>query len=130
MEHENNITIDEWNRLVGEIDGPQSTFQDYVNVDDEVQISGLLTEDEIISNNNNNLVEQEDDVEEDEQCEVNFHEKVTKNDAENALATLHKFFEVSHCDRTAFDKIYDLEAMVDKTSAFAQKKLTDYFNKI
>lgn len=136
IELENEVEIgpsyDEWAKLVSHdttdnVSTP--TFEDFVQIDDDVTTAGEYTDDDIVQNCVNTCTDEND---EDEASQShNLDRKADKNpkkqEALKALETLHKFFECAEVDQTIFDKIYELEKHAQNVKTESQKKLTDFF---
>ena len=116
-----------WDKLFDNDADQQPSFEDYINVDREVHVTGTLTDEDILLSY---VEHEEQDETNDEKCDDAI-KKVTKNDAQKALVMLHKYLEMAgRCNKTAFYKIYDLETIIDYSNEYTQKKLTNYFNKV
>nr|CAD7460027.1 unnamed protein product [Timema tahoe] len=86
----------EWNQIIAACSSNendhQPTFEDFVRMDDDVLVLEELTDDDIIPEFLE--IEQEEEEEGCETCEDEPLERVSKRDAEKALETLHKYFEI------------------------------------
>ncbi|XP_046484215.1 tigger transposable element-derived protein 6-like [Neodiprion pinetum] len=108
-EEENCETLAEWNQITAcssNENEQQPTFEGFVQMEDDVLVSEELTDDDIVSGCS--LVIEEDE----EGCETceETSDRVSKRDAEKALETLHKYFELSNIDNPdKFDQIYAIE---------------------
>lgn len=97
------------------------TFEEYVNVDENLIVTGLLS-----NGGDSELYEEDDCV-----CE-----RVNVNEARTALNKLKTFFEKSDISdknlNDAFSSIYQIDNLLDQQvlSYVKQKKITDYFSKI
>ncbi|KAK9882817.1 hypothetical protein WA026_023328 [Henosepilachna vigintioctopunctata] len=101
-------------------------------IDDDVTTAGEYTDDDIVQNCVKTCTDGNDSEDETDQ----FHnvereqEKIPKKqDALNALETLHRFFEYAAIiDQTIFDKIYELEKHTQNVETETPLKLTDFFH--
>lgn len=121
-------TLAEWNQIIAACSSneneQQPTFEDFVHMDDDVLVSEELTDDDIVSACSLVIEEEEEGC---ETCEETL-ERVSKRDAEKALETLHKYFELSNIDNPdIFDQIYAIEKHLETTNTLIQTNITDFF---
>lgn len=119
VELENEVEVgpsyDEWAVLVShntDVDESTPTFEDFVRIDDHVSTSGEYTDDDLVQICVSPWTDGDDSEDEASQSHIldREMEKIpNKQEALNALETLHKFFEHTAVDRTVFDIIYELQ---------------------
>lgn len=124
---------EEWIKLVPhETNMITPTFEDFVQIDEDVVTAGEHTDDDIINNCVSSFTDGNNSEEEADGSEIldpEIRSIPKKQEALNALETLHQFFEYSAAvDKTIFDKIYELEKHVHNAKTETQKKVTDFFN--
>lgn len=115
------LTDGEWAKVVSEdVNGSTNTVEDHVQIDEDVDTSGEQTDEDIIENCVNTFTERNESDDEDEPdltMDMNPEIIPKKHKALNALESIHKFFDFSTViDEGIFDKIYDLEKLVQKSS--------------
>lgn len=114
-----------WDILCENITDNALTFEDYINVDEDLPICGELTDEDII------LAISEKSDEEDVDCDEITIEKpiVTNKEARKALGILQEYFEmVPGTDPCTFNKIQELEKLINTNDkCVVQSKLTDFF---
>ncbi|XP_056649105.1 tigger transposable element-derived protein 4-like [Diorhabda sublineata] len=111
---------------VTEAESLQPTFQDFINVDDGLIVSGELNESDIVHAFSSSSFSNEEDDE--MSAEVNLV-KISKHEAVKALETLHSYFEMSSIgDPSIFDKIYNIEKHLMADTSKRQTKMTDFYN--
>lgn len=121
------IDLEDWNLAISNDNNQQPTFQDFINVDDGLIVSGELNEGDIVHAFSSSSLEDEEEDDE-KSAEVNLV-KISKREAVKALETLHSYFEMSSIgDQSIFDKIYNIEKHLMADSSKRQTKMTDFYN--
>lgn len=105
------------------------SFEEYVNVDNEVVVSGKLSDDDIIESIND---ENNNDCFEDD-CDDNVEEKPVSNfQVKSAMNILRNFIEkCENVDEEIFSHLVKIENVIDIKiqDSLKQKKITDFFTK-
>jgi hypothetical protein len=108
------------------------TFEEYVNVDEELPTSGDMTEDEIVDYcTTSGCMEQGAEEKEEQDNENNSNDRqVTLREAYAALETLTMFFERSEVSNNVFEKVLELDRALKESTSRRKKqaKITDYIN--
>ncbi|CAG9559805.1 unnamed protein product [Danaus chrysippus] len=128
QEEDENLKTDpeDWNLAISNDNNQQPTFQDFINVDDGLIVSGELNEGDIVHAFSSSSLENEEDDE--MSAEVNLV-KISKREAVKALETLHSYFEMSSIgDQSIFDRIYNIEKHLMADTYKRQTKMTDFYN--
>ncbi|CAG9579761.1 unnamed protein product [Danaus chrysippus] len=110
QEEDENLETDpeDWNLAISNDNNQQPIFQDFINVDDGLIVSGELNEGDIVHTFSSSSLENEERDDE-MSAEVNLV-KISKREAVKALETLHSYFEMSSIgDQSIFDRIYNIE---------------------
>lgn len=116
-----------WNLAISNDNNQQPTFQNFINVDDGLIVSGELNESDIVHAFSSSSLENEEEDDE-MSAEVNLV-KISKREAVKALETLHSYFEMSSIgDQSVFDKIYNIEKHLMADTSKRQTKMTDFYN--
>jgi len=101
----------------------QSTFQSYVTIDENVEVTGLLTDNEITSINISNSDSENDEPE-------RTLDMITANQAISSLHIVRQFIEsVADVDTSIFEAIGKLEDFVNKQPKI-QKLITNCFSTV
>lgn len=103
-----------------------TSFKDFIEVDESVVTSGtLLTDSEILENVRETSDDEEDDDKEDI---IDIERVVTPKEAEKAIETLRIFLESQeNIDQDCFSTVSKLQKIVQSKKVLHQKLLTDYF---
>ncbi|CAG5040936.1 unnamed protein product [Parnassius apollo] len=129
QEEDENLETDpeDWNLAISNDNNQQPTFQDFINVDDGLIVSGELNESDIVHAFSSSSLENEEEDDE-MSAEVNLV-KISKREAVKALETLHSYFEMSSIgDQSIFDKNYNIEKHLMADTSKRQTKMTDFYN--
>lgn len=98
----------------------QTTFQSYATIDENVEVTGLLTDNEIMGINISNSDSENDEPE-------RTLDMITANQAISSLPTVRQFTEsVAGVDTSIFEAIGKLEDFVNKQPK-TQKLIINYF---
>ncbi|KAL4121977.1 hypothetical protein QTP88_014392 [Uroleucon formosanum] len=104
----------------------QTTFQSYATIDENVEVTGLLTDNEIMGINISNSDSENDENDEPERT----LDMITANQAISSLHTVRQFIEsVAGVDTSIFEAIGKLEDFVNKQPK-TQKLITNYFSTV
>ncbi|KAF0760110.1 tigger transposable element-derived protein 4-like [Aphis craccivora] len=104
----------------------QTTFQSYATIDENVEVTGLLTDNEIMGINISNSDSENDENDEPERT----LDMITANQAISSLHTVRQFIEsVAGVDISLFEAIGKLEDFVNKQPK-TQKLITNYFSTV
>jgi len=102
------------------------TFQSYATIDDNVVVSGMLTDNEIMGINISNS-DSENNENDEPETTLNM---ITANQAMSSLQTVRQFVEsVEGVDTSIFESIGKLEDFVNKQPK-NQKLITNYFSTV
>lgn len=132
LPEENDVEVgpsnEEWTMLVShESNMLIPSFEDFVQIDDDVTTAGEQTDDDIVKNCVNTCISGNDSEDEAQIPETEI-KIIPKKLALNALETVHQYFEYAAVvDQAIFDKIYELEKKIQNTKTETQTKLTDFF---
>lgn len=120
---------EEWTKLVShESNMLMPSFDDFVQIDDDVTTAGELTDDDIVKNCVNTCIAGNDSEDEAQIPETEI-KIIPMKLALNALETVHQYFEYAAVvDQAIFDKIYELEKNIQNTKTETQTKLTDFLS--
>lgn len=132
LPEENDVEVgpsnEEWTKLVShEPNMLMPSFEDFVQIDDDVTTAGELTDDDIVKNCVDTCIA-ENNSEDEAQIPETAIQIIPMKLALNALETVHQYFEYEAVvDQGIFDKIYELEKNIQNTKTETQTKLTDFF---
>lgn len=118
-------SFQEWSELTSNAGERVPSFEDYVNVDENIEVTGEQTVDDIVSTlqmcdtNENDSDEDHGDT-----LEIKL---VKKREALEALHTLTKFFEQRETEPKIFENIIALERNVENVVTDKQTKIFDFF---
>lgn len=124
---------EDWEKITSGNDkenGQVPSFQDFVNVDEDLVVTGEHTDDDIVQAILDDAPPDgnEDDSDAEPEGVVQETKLVKKTDALAALQTLTSFFEQQETDQEVFEKIIILERRVRRSATMEkQKKVTDFF---
>lgn len=113
-----------WETLCTDILENAITFEEYINVDEGLPICGALTDEDII------LSVSERSDEEDLDCEEIPVDKpiIIKRKVRDVLGILQDYFEMTPgTEQITFNKIQELEHLINCNDKFIQSKITSYF---
>lgn len=104
-----------------------TSFKDFVNVDESVVTSGtLLTDSEILENVRGIS---DDEEKNDNEDNIDIERVVTPKEAEKAVETVRIFLESQdNIDEDCFSAVAKLQKIVQSKKFLHQKLLTDYFS--
>lgn len=119
-------TTDEWNRACG--DSENVSFDDFIHLDDDVAVIGMLTEDEII---NNNIQSDESDNDDNTVNNENVvMKRLTYKQAKDNIDTLRYYLTTTEISSDIFLALNTLENAIDNAKIiYKQKKITEFFQK-
>lgn len=125
----------EWNVIMAHCNmNNNTTFEDFVEVDNDVAVAGTLTDDEIVAavaDRDEAGADDDDGSGADDETGADELHFVTIKEARRAVETIHTFIEQSSdiCD-SVFSAIVAIENTIDIQSkrAMKQSRITDFFN--
>lgn len=127
LDNSTTISDDKWNFIADHLNLDDKNFSHYVEMDNNVQVCGTWTDNEILSETIENTSESEDEPQNEE--EVIFTQ-VTIQQAKDALKTLRNFVETTTgMDDKAFSALNNLEDVVAEKSNIKPTLMTDFFKK-
>lgn len=117
-----------WNTVMAHLNEHNTTFEDYVDVDSDVAVTGTLTDEEIAAS----VAERDDETGADDddgnEQEIHF---VTTKEARCAIETIRTFVEQSNdIGDYVFSAVVTIENTIDMqcNNALKQSRITDFFN--
>lgn len=130
LPEENDVEVgpsnEEWTKLVShESNMLMPSFEDFVQIDDDVTTAGEQTDDNIVKNCVNTCIAGNDSEDESQIPDTEI-KNIPMKLALNALETVHQYFEYTVVDQGIFDQIYELEKNIRNTKTENQTKLTDF----
>lgn len=123
-----NIEAVEWTRVCTHSNAENVRFEDFVNIDDDVAVTGLMTDSDLIDSvskdtNGNDVGEDENDEE-----PVVAEPPLSLKQAKTALTTVRTFIEKCiNIDDNVFAALFAVENAIDYQHKFKQSKITDFF---
>ena len=103
-----------------------TTFQEFVTFDDDISLSGLYTDADIIAS----VSTENDEISDNETIAITEEKSVTNNDAKRAVSTLTTYFEgIEKVENNIFTSLNTIENMIDHQyfTSKSQTEITDFF---
>lgn len=121
---------DRWKSVTSHYQTEELTFEEFIIFDNDVAVTGILSESDIIASlNHNNNEENSDD---DDINDPRDNKTCTMKETKNAIILLRSFFEnKADIDDIIFNTLTKIENAVDfqAVKVIKQNKITDFFTK-
>ena len=135
LEEDFHVTDEEWAKVISCNEMGENeqipTFQDFVDVDEDLAITGEQTDDDIVQSTLESASQNFNDDDTDDDLDGVEVKQIKKKEALSALETLTTFFEQQESagnDQSVFEKIFGLEKSVRSSGGNTKHlQLTDFF---
>ena len=118
----------QWSILTTQL-GINETFEEYINIDEDISIAGQLTDAEII-----NSVQLLSEEEEDDENDCIYHESpISETEVKKSVEVIRSFFERSTgVTEDIFSAVNYIDNAIDKEliKSLKQTKITEFFKKV
>lgn len=113
-----------WETLCSNNTNNEISFKDYINVDQDLPVCGVLTDEDIIL-----AVSEKSDEENIDYEEITVEKPtITMKEARKALDVVQDYFEMNPgTDQRTFTNIHELQKLINTSNKTIQTKLTDFF---